>query len=81
MEKTSSTQEELFNEIVGIKYRIQGLASFVQNDFDRMLEDGTVTVGSIKTDISYMEDQFDDVIAHLTVLRKQCKDIMSSYCN
>lgn len=34
----SDYQQQLFHEIVGMKHRMQGLAGFVQNDFDRMEE-------------------------------------------
>ena len=31
-------QEKTFNAIKNMKHRIQGLAGYVQNDFERMLE-------------------------------------------
>lgn len=41
MNNTALEQEKLFNDIIEMKHRIQNLASYVQNDFDRMLADGT----------------------------------------
>lgn len=36
-------QEKTFNAIMNMKHRMQGLAGYVQNDFERMLENGTTT--------------------------------------
>ncbi|NPV13048.1 MAG: hypothetical protein HPY57_14880 [Ignavibacteria bacterium] len=76
----SDYQQELFHEIVGIKHRIQGLAGFVQNDFDRMLEDGTTTKDGIKEAIEDMDKSFDKVVNELNLLREKCRVIMSYYC-
>lgn len=76
----SDYQQQLFHEIVGMKHRMQGLAVFVQNDFDRMLEDGTTTKDRIKEAIEDMDKSFDKVINEMNTLREKCKVIMSYHC-
>ena len=54
----SDYQQKLFHEIVNMKHKMQGLAGFVQNDFDRMLADGTTTKDGIKEGIEDMDKSF-----------------------
>ncbi len=76
----SDYQQKLFHEIVDMKHRVQGLAGFVQNDFDRMLEDGTTTKDGIKEVIEDMDKSFDKVINEMNILREKCRVIMSYHC-
>ena len=69
-------QEKTFNAIKNMKYRMQGLAGYIQNDFERMLEDGTTTKETINAEIEEMDKQYDKVIAELNELRGQARDIM-----
>lgn len=71
-------QEKLFNEIKAIQDEIQGLAGYVQNDFERMLEDVTTTKKEINFAIPDMDKSFDKVIAELNQLREQARDIMKN---
>jgi len=70
-------QEKLFNDIKAMQYRIQGLAAYVQNDFERMLEDGTTTKETINTEITEMDEQYNKFINDLNILRKQTRDLMT----
>jgi len=70
-------QEKLFNEIKAMKYRIQGLAAYIQNDFERMLEDGTTNKEMINVEIVEMDEQYDKFIAELNKLREQARDLMT----
>lgn len=70
-------QEKLFNEIKAMQYRIQGLAAYVQNDFERMLEDGTTNKEQINAEIAEMDEQYDKFITELNKLRKQARDLMT----
>lgn len=72
-------QKKLFNEIKAMQYRIQGLAAYVQNDFERMLEDGTTNKETINAEIVEMDEQYDEFITELNKLRKQARDIMTFY--
>ena len=72
-------QEELFHEIVAMQYSIQGLAGFVQNDFERMLADGTTTQEGITEAIADMDESFDRVVVKLNVLREKCREVMTHY--
>ena len=73
-------QQKLFHEIVGMKHKMQGLAGFVQNDFDKMLEDDTTTKDGIKEAIEDMDISFDKVINEMNTLREKCRVIMSYHC-
>ena len=50
-------QEKLFNEIKALQYQVQGLAAYVQNDFERMLEDGITNKETINAEITEMDEQ------------------------
>ena len=56
-------QEETFNEIVAMKYRMQMLAGFVQNDFERMLQDGMVTKEEM---LDSLQEKVISIIRHYT---------------
>jgi len=73
-------QENLFNDIIGMKHRIQILGSFVQNDFNEMLKDGTIIKENIKEGIDEMDESFNEVINMLNKLREKCQIIMKYYC-
>lgn len=69
-------QDKIFNAIKNMKHQMQGLAGYMQNDFERMLEDGTTTKETINAEIVEMDKQYDKVIAKLNELREQARDIM-----
>ena len=69
-------QEKTFNAIKNMMHQMQGLAGYMQNDFERMLEDGTTTKETINGEIAEMDKQYDKVIAELNKLREQARDIM-----
>jgi hypothetical protein len=74
-------QEELFHEIVAMQYSMQGLAGFVQNDFERMLADGTTTQEGITEAIADMDESFDRVVVKLNTLREKCREVMTHYAD
>jgi division protein CdvB (Snf7/Vps24/ESCRT-III family) len=59
-----------------MKHQMQGLAGYVQNDFERMIEDGTTTKKEVNLAIYDMDESFDKVITELNKLREQVRDIM-----
>ena len=69
-------REKTFNAIKGMKHQMQGLAGYVQNDFERMIEDGTTTKKEVNLAIYDMDESFDKVITELNKLREQVRDIM-----
>jgi len=77
----SDYQQKVFKEIVDMKHRMQGLAGFVQCDFERMLEDGTITKDDIKEVIEDMDKSFDKTINEINTLREKCRVIMSYHCS
>lgn len=72
-------QEKTFNAIKNMKHQMQVLAGYIQNDFARMLEDGTTTKETINCKITEMDKDYDKVIAELNNLREQARDIMKYY--
>lgn len=72
-------QQETFNNIVNVKYKIQGLAAFVQNDFKDLLDESIITDEELRSTIKDMDEQYDAVIMELNKLRDQSRDIMLHY--
>jgi mannitol/fructose-specific phosphotransferase system IIA component len=62
-----------------MKYKIQNLASFVQNDFERMIEDGIVDENYIKNMIAELHETYDKVIEELNKLRDRSEEILTNY--
>ena len=72
-------QEKTFEDIVAMKHKIQNLAGYVQNDFERMLFDGLVTRQEIRESIPVIEDDFKKVVLELNNLKNQVISIVSKY--
>lgn len=72
-------QEETFNEIVAMKYRMQMLAGFVQNDFERMLQDGMVTKEEIAVSVLDVEREFEKTKEMLDSLQEKVISIIRHY--
>lgn len=72
-------QEKTFNAIKKMGNRIQGLAFYLQCDFEEMLDDGTTTKEKINLAIDDMDKSFDKVIAELNQLREQTRDILKHH--
>jgi len=77
---SSDYQGEVFGEIVNMTHKMQSLAGFVSNDFNRMLADGTITKGNIRESIYEMDEAFNRVIGELNTLREKCGLIMTHHC-
>ena len=63
------TQEELFYDIILLAQNVDNLKGYVQNDFNRMIADGTVTKEDLKDSLEDILDDFDDKIDELNVLK------------
>lgn len=72
-------QEETFNEIVAMKYRMQMLAGFVQNDFERLLQDGMVTKEEIAVSVLDVEREFEKTKEMLDFLQEKVISIIRHY--
>lgn len=72
-------QENLFNEILAAKFGVQSLASFVQNDFSRMLEDGTVDEQDLSDTLLELDDVYDKFITRINDLRHRSKILISGH--
>lgn len=73
MEKINK-QEELFHNIVNMKYRLQSLAAYVQNDFDK---ENIINKEAIKSDIAQMNNDYIKFIEDLNNFRNQAIDLMN----
>ncbi len=72
-------QQKLFKEINHMKYEMQRLASFIQNDFDRMLEDKVTTKEKIKVAIVNMDKTFIDAMTKIRNQQEKCRILMKFY--
>ena len=75
----SEKQLTLFNNIKTLKYDIQSLASYVQNDFTLMLSDGYVTQMGVAETIPSMERDFDRVIQQLEQYKTEVREMMEQF--
>lgn len=64
-QEIQETQEALFERIKVISQRVYLLNGFVQNDFTRMLDDGTITKEELIASLRDVDDSFDKVIDQL----------------
>jgi len=72
-------QKEVFNDIKNLKYRLQGLAGYIQNDFDRMLDDNTINKEKIRYDLLEMNLQYDKFIKDINLLRIKADKILQHH--
>lgn len=79
MEDKSLEQKELFNDIINVKYDIQSLGSFVQNDFNRLLSDRYISKNEIKDQIVEMDKIYNDVLLKLIKLKLRSVELMEYY--
>lgn len=73
-------QTMTFYDIINMKHKMAHLAGYVQNDFEQMLNDGTVTKEGIMDAVEDMKQSFNSVIGDLNILRDRCKIIMEYHC-
>ena len=63
------TQEELFYDIILLAQNVDNLKGWVQNDFDRMIADGTVTKEDLQNRLPQILIDFDRNIEKLSTLK------------
>lgn len=63
-------QEEIFYAIKALGEKVKTLSGFVQNDFDRLIEDGYVTADELRLSIQDVNDQFESAANELNALRE-----------
>jgi len=72
-------QEQLFSDIKTLSLRVDALKGFVQNDIDRLLEDGYTTRTEIVKSISEAEHFFEKCGKELESLKIRVVCLLSSY--
>ena len=75
------TQKELFNDIILLAQNVDNLKGYVQNDFYRMIADGTVTKEDLKDSLDDILDDFDDKIDELNVLKLDVYNLVKAVAN
>ena len=75
------TQEELFYDIILLSQKVENLKGYVQNDFDRMLADSTVTKEDLKDSLEDILDDFDDKIDELNALKLDVYNLVKAVAN
>jgi len=75
------TQEELFYDIILLAQNVDNLKGYVQNDFYRMIADGTVTKEDILDSINDIEINFVEVISELTCIKSNVLEHVKNVVN
>jgi len=75
------TQEELFYDIILLAQNVDNLKGYVQNDFYRMIADGTVTKEDILNSIDDIEINFVEVISKLTCMKSNVIEHVKNVAN
>ena len=79
MEINSKTQEETFKELIAMKYKIQGLAGYIQNDYGRLLEEKHITVEDLDSGFKSMQNDFDQFIGEIHDIKERAENILTHY--
>ena len=72
----SQYQEDVFNDLEDMKYEIQSLQGFIQNDYTRMLADGNLTIVGVCDTIPTAMDTFEQSISKLGKIKEKVKEIL-----
>ena len=73
------TQEQLFNEWQEKCNSLKSLKSFVQNDFNRMLEDKYVTKNEIKESVLEFNELYLKITNEISVLKIEIEKLLNKY--
>jgi len=72
---SENKQYNIFYNIINMKYGLQSLAAYVQNDFEKV--NNITNKETIKSDIIQMNKDYDNFIEDLNVLRNRAVDFMN----
>ena len=75
------TQQELFDGIKMIALDVDNLKGWVQNNFDRMIADGTVTKEDLQYSLDDIEIDFVKVISKLTCMKSNVLELVKNTAN
>lgn len=64
-------QEHLFNEWTDSCGKLLLLNSFIQNDFDKMLQDGSITKDNIKKGMVYFNEAYSEIMSEISTIKSK----------
>lgn len=73
------TQEEIFNDIKRLALKVDNLKGFVQNDIQRMLDDGTITQEELKRAVAQCDEDFTEVMEDLRINQLDACNLIESF--
>ena len=77
----NNTQEHLFNKIILSAARVNDLKGCVQNDFDRLIQDGYLSKEELFESCSNIDQQFDATVKELFRLKLEVLKYIKDYCS
>lgn len=81
MKETTDYYAQVNGDVISIKLDIQRIARYFKNDFDEILNDGTVTKEDLKIDMVNLHNLFSDINQQLNDLQIITMGIMSEFIN
>ena len=81
MKEITDYYKQVNGEVILIKLDIQRIAHYFKNDFDEILNDGTVTKEDLKIDMVNLHKLFIDINQQLNDLQIITMGILSKYIN
>lgn len=81
MKKVTDYYAQVNGDVISIKLDIQRIARYFKNDFDEILNDGTVTKEDLKIDMVNLHNLFSDINQQLNDLQIITMGIMSEFIN
>jgi predicted nuclease with TOPRIM domain len=76
MQINAEYQENVFNAILNMKYRMQELAGYIQNDFEKMFDANIATKENVIDEMKRMNAEYDSVITEINELRIEANNIL-----
>ena len=77
----SKYQKNVFESVVQLSDDVRGLADFVQNDFERLLEDGDITIEQIVNGLADLDAAVARTLVRITTARNDIKYLVEYYKN
>ena len=76
-----SKQKKLYYDICNLKYKLYNLAGYIQDDFQKQLDDGTLVKEDIVDMLDDMKIEYNRFTKELNELKVSAISIMNKYIN